>query len=530
LPTVKSRLPLFALLGASVAFLVSLYFPWIAAGDPGKPVVTHLGAGSILNLFGSSFGVDGWGVFGQAAALAAVALGLLAVVSLVRPELEASLPIGGCAIALAVLALVSVADLRTQALYRAGYHGLTVHLGTGAYVGGAAALAALLSAAWVSHDDIAEPGKAAVATLLTIGVVAAYVLPTLTVHLHPLFGSGGYQFAGGSSGTAIMLLIASFGLTFWFGAKTPPLRRIAAAAVVLVLVVGGYSAYGTHVHWPYEAWIAIGCAAGLFVLAVATNRGPGAAWLVRRDAIALAGAALFLASLFLHWESFCTAPHGATCYVGTGWSGGFTGGLVAILVVLHLGFRRLLPELAVTVAIYAIGLSLNVTIQGSLGYGAYLGFAGVALLLIAVCLPPRPPLRLGVSLVGVVASLGFIAIPVAALSGRLPSRIEFFETWTLHLLQAAAIVLTLRLVGRWLTRRAADRELLLLPVALLTLTILDLVEKESVLRMISWEGWLSLALAAFLVVLGWIAQRGSLEKFRVPDEFWRVDRISTGEN
>ena len=64
----------------------------------------------------------------------------------------------GCALALAVLALVSVADLRTQALYRAGYHGLTVHLGTGAYIGGAAAVVALLSAAWVSHDEIVEPG------------------------------------------------------------------------------------------------------------------------------------------------------------------------------------------------------------------------------------------------------------------------------------------------------------------------------------------------------------------------------------
>ncbi len=527
----KARLPLFVLLGSSMAFLASLYLPWVSAGDPGKPLITNLGSGSILNLFSGSFAVDGWGVFGQAAALAAVALGLLALFSVVRPELEASLPIGGCAIALAVLALVSVADLRTQALYRAGIDGLAVHLGTGAYVGGAAALVALLTAAWVSHDDIGEPGKAAAAMLLTIGVVAAYVLPTFSVDTQALKGARGYQLVwAGNSGTAIMLLIASVGLTFWFGAETPRLRRIAAAAVVLVLVVGGYSAFGAHVHWPYEAWIAVGCAAGLLVLAVVTNRGPDAAWLVRRDAIAIAGAAMFLASLFLHWESFCTAAHGGSCYVGTGWSGGLTGGLVAILVVVHLGFRRLLPELAITVAIYVIGLALDVTIHESLGYGAYLGFVGVALLLVAVCLPPRPHLRLGVSLIGVAASLGFIAIPVATLSGRLPSRIEFFGPWTLHLLEAAAIVLTLRLVGRWLTRPAADRELLLLPVALLTLTVLDLVEKESVLRMISWEGWLSLALAAFLVVLGWMTQRGGLEKFRVPDEIWRVDRISAGED
>jgi hypothetical protein len=528
---VKGRLPLLVVLGSSLAFLTSLYFPWVSAGDPAKALRTNHGATSILNLFSNAFALDGWSVFGEAAAIAAVALGLLSIVSLVRPELEAALPIGGCAIALAVLALVSAADLRTQALNVARIHGLAVHFGTGAYVGGAATLAALLSAAWVSHDEIVEPGKATAAAVLTIGVIAAYVLPTLSVDTQPLRGAGGYQFVGaGNDGAAIMLLIASFGLTFWFGAETPPLRRIAAAAVVLVLVGGGLSAFGTHVHWPYEAWLALGCAAGLLVLAVTTTGRPHVAWIVRQDAIALAGAALFLASLFLHWETFCTVPHGGTCYVGNGWSSGLTGGLVAILVVVHLGFRRLLPELAIAVAIFAIGLALNVTIQESLGYGAYLGFVGVALLLVAVCLPPRPQLRLGVGLIGVVAALGFIAIPVLTLSGRLPSRIEFFGPWTLHLLEAAAIVLTLRLVGRWLTRPGADTELLLLPVALLTLTVLDVVEKESVLRMIGWEGWLSLALAALLVVLGWIGQRGGLDNFRIPDEIWRVDRISAGEN
>ena len=51
-----------------------------------------------------------------------------------------------------------------------------------------------------------RPHIAAAATLLTIGLVAAYVLPTLNIHTHELKGSGGFQFVSfGSYGTAVML-------------------------------------------------------------------------------------------------------------------------------------------------------------------------------------------------------------------------------------------------------------------------------------------------------------------------------------
>ena len=112
------------MLGSSVAFLASVYLPWVSAGNPTQAIRTHHGALSILNLFSNAFAFNGWGAFGQAAAIAAVALGLLVVVSLIRPERESALPIGGCAIALATLALVNAADLRTQGIYRAGYDGL----------------------------------------------------------------------------------------------------------------------------------------------------------------------------------------------------------------------------------------------------------------------------------------------------------------------------------------------------------------------------------------------------------------------
>ena len=194
------------MLAGSLTFLASLYMWWVTAS---QPAVTgpRSGVSGLLDLLNSSAGLDGWGVFGQVAAVAAVALALLAVIALLRPELEAALPIGGFAIALAALALVNDSDLWTQGLYRAGLDGLATHVGYGAYVGGAAALAALLSAAWVSRDDISEPRNAALATLLTVGLVGSYVLPIFSLHTPRLKGSGGFQFVGvGGYGTAVMLL------------------------------------------------------------------------------------------------------------------------------------------------------------------------------------------------------------------------------------------------------------------------------------------------------------------------------------
>jgi len=526
---VKARFPLLVMLAGSVTFLASLlYLTWVSVGDSSLALLTRHGAFSLLNLFSNTFAFDEWGAFAQAAALAAVALGFCAVVSLIRPELEGALPIGGCAIALAALALVNAADLRTQGIYRAGYDGLSAHLGTGAYVGGAAALAALLSAAWVSHDDIPDLRNAAAATLLTIGLVAAYVLPTLNIHTHRLTGSGGFQFVGaGSYGTAIMLLIASFGLTFWFGAS-PPIRRVSAAVVVLVLAIGGFSILGTHMHWPYEAWLAIGCATGLLVLAVATSDERRVAWPTRHDALALEGAALLFVSLFFNWEKACPPFPGGSCYVYNGWGGGLAGGLVAIFVVLLVGFRRFSPELAVAVAIYVLAWGLDITAHGSLSYGAFLGFAGAALLLLTVGLQlPRKLPRPGARLVPAVASVAFVAIPVVTLTQRLWTDIGF-GAWQLQLLEAAAIVLGLRLIGRWLSGRAPDDELLLVPIALLALTGLDLWSQD--IHFVSFGSWLSLALSIVLVALGWLGRWGGLDRLRIPDEIWRIDRISTGEN
>jgi hypothetical protein len=108
--------------------------------------------------------------------------------------------------------------------------------------------------------------------------------------------------------------------------------------------------------------------------------------------------------------------------------------------------------------------------------------------------------------------------------GRVRSDLTIWRPWILGLFEAAAIVVGLRLCGRWLAGRPRDPELLLLPLALLALTGLNLGEIQHVFG-IPWESWLAVALGAFLLVCGLVARNGG-----IPAEIWRIDRISAAEN
>src|SRR5206468_4095173 len=154
---------------------------------------------------------------------------------------------------------------------------------------------------------------------------------------------------------------------------------------------------------------------------------------------------------------------------------------------------------------------------------AFLGFAGAALLLLAVAMQPGKVSPPRVRIVPIVASLAFVAIPALALTTRI-SDLTIWRPWILVLLEAAAIVVGLRLCGRWLAGRANDAELLLLPLLLLALTGLNLGEIQDVF-VIHWESWLAPALGAFLIVCGLVERNGG-----IPEEIWRVDRISAAEN
>ena len=169
-------------------------------------------------------------------------------------------------------------------------------------------------------------------------------------------------------------------------------------------------------------------------------------------------------------------------------------------------------------------------VEARLGYGAPLGFAGAALLVLAAArrlgnVPPDPK-RILVRFVPLVACLGFLAIPVVTMTGRLSQPLEVDSPWHWYWLELGAIMVALRLLGRWLGGPKADDELVLLPLALLVLTVLDVILARRAFGAVSWEGWVSVGLCVLLAVVGWLERTTGLERLRVPDEIWRVDRLS----
>ena len=91
---------------------------------------------------------------------------------------------------------------------------------------------------------------------------------------------------------------------------------------------------------------------------------------------------------------------------------------------------------------------------------------------------------------------------------------------TLGLLGATAILLTLRLLLRWVDRPGDHAEVVRLPLALLALTVLAVIHDHIVTttvasvgftygKGISWEGWVAIFLCLLLVACGWVARNGA---------------------
>lgn len=529
------RLPLFVLLASALTFLASLYLLWVesatrAAGNSTK---------SLLNLFSGGVSFYGWsGSYGQAAALVAVAMVFGAGVSLLRPQLETRLPLASAGVALLSFALLNAAYLQGTGVFEGTFQHLSVHLAAGAYLGIASASVALLATIGARWEQLARrpSARAVVALGLTVGLLAAFILPWLHVHAPHVRtgGATGYQISSVGSSVAIFIaVIACFGLPLW-ARGSPSGRRLFAALGIAVLVAGGLSTLGTHLHWPYEAWLQLGCSLGLVALALSTGRGLRISLPPVADAAAVAAASLLVVSMFLPWQKVCGSG-GRACGSASGWTlteNATAGGLAVTLLVVLLGFRHLFVELAGGAAIYVMASGFGITQfpETHFGYGAPLGFAGAALLLVAAARRlgsvPHDPKRLLVRLVPLVACLGFLAIPVATMTGRLSQQVDLDSPWHWYWLELGAILVVLRLLGRWLGGPKADDELVLLPLALLALTVLDVVEARRAFGTISWESWVSIGFCVLLSVLGRLERNGRLESFRVPEEIWRIDRLS----
>jgi hypothetical protein len=524
------RLSLLVLLASACVFLASLYLLWSESAPPAAQASTP----SQIPVFTGGVAFSGWaGIYGSAAALAAVTLVLGAGVSLLRRQLAIRLPLASAGAALLYLTLLNAAWVQGVSVFEGTFQNVSVHLARGAWLGIASAAIAFLAAVGARWEEVARRPlvPAVIALALTVGLLAAFILPWLHVHPPHARTGGAFGFEVSNLGSSVVVFIATvacFGLPLW-RRGAPPGRRLCAALGMVVLVAGGLSTLGTHRHWPYETWLQLGCSLGLVALALVTSRGLRISWPPIADAAAVAAASLLVASLFLPWQKFRGVGGSVS-----GWAiaqAPTAGGLAVILLVLLLGFRRLYVELAVGAAIYvmASGFAITQLPLTHLGYGAPLGFAGAALLLVAAArrLGSVPPdrRRLLVRLVPMLACVAFLALPVATLTERLSHQLEFYSPWHWYWLELGAILVALRLLGRWLAGPKADDELVLLPLALLALTVLTVVEAHNALDVLTWQSWLSLGLCVLLAVLGWLERTRGLESFRVPEEIWRVDRL-----
>jgi len=475
--------------------------------------------------------------------LLALALALGAVVSIMRPQLETRLPLGSCALGVGFFGLLSVWQIRDRALFAGGDPRVAVDVAYGSYLGLAAAAIVCVAGLARRRRELARGDLTITlaAAALSSGVLAAFLIPEITAAT-PRIGQGVSFFYEIGINDELPILIVGllcFGLPLW----TSPTRgraRLAVSAAIAVLVggfvspflsqfLGGYvSQFGSTPYWPWELSLLCGCSAGLVVLALATSHPlhfgrPGAA-----DVTAFVAGSLLLVSLFLEWQKADSV---------SGWQlthGAIAGGLALTALILRLGFGRLPVELIVGAAIYvmAAGFSISQFPRFVHGFrfapGTLLGFAAATLLLLAAARRlreiPRSPRRRS-RLVPGLACLAFLAFPIAVLVRDLP-RFGVESPWALGWLMLPAILVALRLLGRWLSGPRADEELLLLPFLLLALTSLDVIYIR--MQGIGWESWCSLGLCLLLTLLGWIETRGGgLESVA---EMFRVDRVSAAEN
>jgi hypothetical protein len=96
-----------------------------------------------------------------------------------------------------------------------------------------------------------------------------------------------------------------------------------------------------------------------------------------------------------------------------------------------------------------------------------------------------------------------------------------------------ALLLALYLVRLWAVqihgRARTGSRLTLVPLVLLTLPALELIRYRNE-QDVLWGAVILVGLCLLLAVFGWVEEDRSLETVRVPEEFWRVDRLPEAES
>lgn len=548
----KQRLPLLILLGSSLTFLASLYLPWESASDTNSKLGVTIHSGSF----------DGWASsIGAAAGVAALALAAVVVAALLRPHLAARLPVGRMALLTAYLAVAGAVQLRSvRGTYQTfGAFRSHVELSYGTYLALAIAANTLVAAVVLRREEVFSRPRPErlLALALGLGLLVAFLLPW---HEFPLPIRGAFRLLGTSSSSLIAAAILCLGATRW-GAKEGPEVPLAGLAVVVLtgatIAVGlGTAVAPFPVRIVYGAWLGLGLSLALLGVSARHIAWRRAQWRPSREVVLLAVPALaLLTALFLPWQSSCFPQHGVPrqyaglCTSADGWAtlpgtlaGALALGLVALLV---LPGRR-----APTVRI-ASAIGLFVTTAGfrieqpfepvGFGYGSYIGFAAAGLLLLAAMVladlrrAASPERRILVLLVPLAASVALLVVIAVPWWQVLPERLQYqaldhrgYVDW----LSVVAAIIALQLIYAWGRRIAGPRHsdgLTLQPLLALTLVGLELIATRD--YGLTWGGGIVVGLCLLLACLGWIEERGGgLERFRVPEEIWRVDRLPGAED
>jgi hypothetical protein len=387
--------------------------------------------------------------------------------------------------------------------------------------------------------------------LITLALIASFVLPALNAPAE-LSDKFTFQLRGGLS--TFICVFACLGLLAWQGRRPGP--RLATAVAIGTLVAAHLLPYRhDYAQWPYEFWLLLACAAGLLVLGFLGCRKVR----LRRPRLSelaiVAGSVLLIVSLFFPWQSVCGDGQ---CYAQRGWSTSSLAGVFALgLLVALVWAGHLVRELAIGAVLFVLAAGLwrviphDFGLPGreaaprlSLNYGALLGFVGAAILLIVAMgrLRPFPAKRFLVRLAPVLAALTLLSFEVAPNLLTLDNLLKKNNLFalqspflTLGLLGATAMLLTLRLLLRWLDPPGDRAEVVLLPLALLALTALAVIHDHIVTttvptlefiygKGISWEGWVAVFLCLLLVAWGWVEPfGGGLERLRTPGRNWPVE-------
>ena len=515
----KRKLALAAMLGGSVTFLVSLYFDWLNRWQ----CVPHSFCFAMLRPEpnASSSG------FGEIAAVLAMALAVGAIAAAVDPKRAQRLPLGLTALAFGIFVLLSISALWTSAIPEGAGQDIRIGLGPGAYIGLAGvsvAGAGAVAARWREITLHRRPTEAA-GTLITLALVAAFVLPALNASaswVPVVYGWGTF-----------ICVFACLGLPAWHGQRPGP--RLATAAATGTAVAVKLSPWRhASAYWPYPFWLLLACAAGLLVLGLVGSWGVR----IERPSVSevgiIAGSVVLLVSLFLPWQSYCDAG----CSSQRGWATADFAGVFALgLLVALVWTGRVVRELAIGAAIFVLSAGVVTATADTLPstpppvvsfrYGAAIGFAGAGLLVVIGLgrFRPIPDKRFLVRLVPVLAGLALLSFEVSPL---LLSEIDFQNETDLFARQspfvafwwlgAIAILLTLRLILRWFDRPGGSPEVVLLPLALLALIAFAVIHEAVVTAYsrpltygtgASWEGWVAIFLCLLLIACGWVARKGA---------------------